>query len=62
MSPAELRRKPDHMLRTMRRFLQYDATDSKLKTQRREKCVNLIEDIDAELARRAKKRESSCSA
>lgn len=62
MTPAELRRKPDRVLQSQRRFNAFDAVNGRYSDERRATARHYVELIDAELARRAKKRESSCSA
>ena len=62
MTPAILRRKPDRMLEAQRRFNLIDAANGNHPEARREQCQRIIKMIDAELARRAKKREGACSA
>jgi|GEM_PF-2455340 len=62
MTPAELRRKPDHVLQSQRRFNAFDAVNARYSDERRATARKYVELIDAEMARRAKKREPSCSA
>lgn len=61
MTPAEIRRKTTRVLQSQRRFNAFDAVNSRYSDERRATARKYVELIDAELARRAKKREAACS-